>query len=68
MFETFEKRFEADHAWHLRRIAEEREAAQRADEDKIERLQRRIAELEAQVEDSRIVRPYGTSCAVKRIQ
>lgn len=56
MFETFEKRFEADHAWHLRRIAEERDAAQRAVEDKIEPLQRRIAELEAQVEDSASLR------------
>lgn len=50
MFETFEKRFEADHAWHLRRIAEERDAAQRASEDRIERLQRRIAELEAEAQ------------------
>ncbi|WP_086132963.1 hypothetical protein [Methylocaldum sp. SAD2] len=48
--ETLERRFEADHAWHLQRIAEERDAAQRAAEDRIERLRRRIAELEVEAQ------------------
>ena len=48
--ETLERRFEADHAWHLQRIAEEREAAQRAAEDRIERLQRRIRGLETEAQ------------------
>jgi chromosome segregation ATPase len=56
MLEALEERFEADHAWHLRRIAEERDAAQRAAEDRIERLQRRIGELETEAQASASLR------------
>jgi chromosome segregation ATPase len=47
---ALEARAAAEHDWHLRRIQEEKEAARAAAEERIERLQRRVLELEPQAQ------------------